>query len=346
MKIRTITVYGLFGECDCGLSLNQGPLTFIYSQNGFGKSTVTRALAAAFRGEFETLAAMPFERMDICFSNDTALIIENYSEFSVQIQKNEIEQYISAEETRSLMPVTYIPPERQIVRKNDGRTVPAISVYSAELRDRIRFAKENSELTLPDSVTETYTDGELIDKCRDLKAKLDFMSGAGIAPDMPPGLRFPPERHDLGNKKERYERLVPALEEYIKKYYLLAESVVVFKDIINSLYIRKTIELSEKDNLNVRLDSGKDLPLMFLSSGEKQIFVLFYRMLFQTDPGALVILDEPEISLHVEWQQRLGSILADVAKLRDLQILIATHSPQIIHDKWDMARELKPEYER
>lgn len=346
MKIRTITVYGLFGECDCGLNLNSDPLTFIYSQNGFGKSTITRAIASAFKGEFEALAAMPFERMDISFSDDSTLIIENYTDFNVQIQKNEIEHYISADETRSLMPITYIPPERQIVRRNDGRSVPAVAVYSMELRDRLRFAKENSELSIPDKVSEKYTDGDLIFKCKDLKAKLDFMSGAGLEPDMPAGIRFPPERHDLGSKKERYERLVPALEEYIGKYYLLAESVVVFKDIINGLYIRKNIELNEKDSLIVKLDSGKDLPLMLLSSGEKQIFVLFYRILFQTDPGALVILDEPEISLHVDWQQRLGSILIDVAKLRDLQILIATHSPQIIHDNWDMARELKPDYER
>jgi predicted ATPase len=177
---------------------------------------------------------------------------------------------------------------------------------------------------------------------KDLKAKLDFMKGAGLEPEMPSGLRFPPEHHDLTSRKRQdYQNLAFSLSEYIRRFYRLAESIVVFKDIINGLLIGKNIEINEKDNLTVRLNSGKELPLISLSSGEKQIMVIIYRLLFQTENGSLVALDEPENSLHVEWQQKLGNILVDLAKLRDLQFIIATHSPQIIHDKWDMARELK-----
>ena len=78
-----------------------------------------------------------------------------------------------------------------------------------------------------------------------------------------------------------------------------------------------------------------------LSSGEKHIIILFYRLLFQTPHGALAIIDEPEISIHVTWQQRLGRVLMDVCRLRDLQIVAATHSPQVIHDMWDRSNELR-----
>ncbi|MGE4576955.1 MAG: AAA family ATPase [Candidatus Methanomethylophilaceae archaeon] len=343
MKIRTITVYGLFDECDCSVSLNSGPVTFIYSTNGFGKSTVMRSVVALLRGEFDVLSRMPFERMDVNFSSDMTLIVENHNEINVLIQKNELEQPIEEAELHRLFRVSYIPPERQVVRRKDGHVVPAISVYAAEVRDRIRYAKENGKLLLPtDSQRPDLSDGEFIFLFKDLKAKLDFMKGAGLEPEMPSGLRFPPERHDLTSKRRRdYQNLAFSLNEYIRRFYRLAESIVVFEDIVNDLFIGKNIEINEKDNLTVRLNSGKELPLISLSSGEKQIMVIMYRLLFQTESSSLVILDEPENSLHVEWQQKLGNILVDLAKLRDLQFIIATHSPQIIHDKWDMARELK-----
>mgnify|MGYP000851685952 FL=1 len=343
MKIRTITVYGLFDECDCSVSLNQGPVTFIYSSNGFGKSTIMRAVVALLKGEFEVLSPMPFERMDVNFSGDMTLIVENRNGTNVLVQKNELEQPVDEAELHRMFQVTYIPPERQVVRKKDGHFVQAISVYAAELRDRIRYAKDNSSLLQPgESQRPDLSDGEFVFLFKDLKAKLDFMKGAGLEPEMPSGLRFPPERHDLAAKRRKdYQDLAYGLNDYIRKFYQLAESVVVFKDIVNELLMKKTIEINEKDNLTVRLNSGKELPLVSLSSGEKQVMVIMYRLLFQTEPGSLVVLDEPENSLHVEWQQKLGGILVDLARLRDLQFVIATHSPQIIHDKWDMARELK-----
>jgi predicted ATPase len=73
---------------------------------------------------------------------------------------------------------------------------------------------------------------------------------------------------------------------------------------------------------------------------------MFYLLLFEAKHGSLVIIDEPEISLHVAWQQRLGKTFSDIARLRELHVVVATHSPQVIHDKWDMSVELKVENER
>ena len=71
--------------------------------------------------------------------------------------------------------------------------------------------------------------------------------------------------------------------------------------------------------------------------------IIFYRLLFHTRPGTLAIVDEPEISLHVSWQQKMGSLFLDICRTRDIQILVATHSPMIIHDRWDLAKELRAE---
>ena len=78
-----------------------------------------------------------------------------------------------------------------------------------------------------------------------------------------------------------------------------------------------------------------------LSSGEQYELVLLYELLFKVHPNSLVLIDEPELSLHVGWQAQFLKDLEEIAKLADLNILIATHSPDIIQDRWDLTVELK-----
>ena len=77
-----------------------------------------------------------------------------------------------------------------------------------------------------------------------------------------------------------------------------------------------------------------------LSSGEQHELILIYDLLFNVPENALVLIDEPEISLHVVWQQRFLTDLSRIAKLSSLRFIVATHSPQIIHKSWDKTVEL------
>ena len=52
------------------------------------------------------------------------------------------------------------------------------------------------------------------------------------------------------------------------------------------------------------------------------------------------MIDEPELSLHVAWQEKFLSDIDDIARLSSFRILLATHSPQIIGDRYDLAIEL------
>jgi predicted ATPase len=101
-----------------------------------------------------------------------------------------------------------------------------------------------------------------------------------------------------------------------------------FIDIINSLLQRKTIFINEKNELLVETQSGKIFHLTNLSSGEKQLIILLGQNLLQENKPHIYIADEPELSLHVDWQERL------VDSMRSLnpnsQIVFATHSPDIV----------------
>lgn len=101
-----------------------------------------------------------------------------------------------------------------------------------------------------------------------------------------------------------------------------------FIDIINSLFQRKKIFINEKNELLVRTQSGKMFHLTHLSSGEKQLLILLGQNLLQEDKSHIYIADEPELSLHVEWQEKLVDSMRRINP--NSQIIFATHSPDIV----------------
>ena len=105
---------------------------------------------------------------------------------------------------------------------------------------------------------------------------------------------------------------------------------------INTKYRHKKIELDRDKGLVARRCGGAELPLESLSSGEQHEFVLHYDLLFRVAPNTVVLVDEPELSLHVAWQKRFLSDLLDIVRLSGFDALIATHSPYIIGDRDDL----------
>ncbi len=343
MKIKTFTVYGLFQTHDCQLNLSDSGLTYIHAVNATGKSTILRLMYSILTGDEHTVRGIPFDRADLTFAEGTNLVVENEEgNLRITVIRNEVPTPITVEELVDMFDAVYMSPERSTVRKMDGRLVPALEAYANELHDEILFAKEHKDLV--DLLCEEdadMTDEEIIFWSKDLKAKLDFIDEAGFSIDIPSGMRFPPTRYDLVDERKAYIGLARAIEEYVKRNYLLAESMIVYMDIINGLLTDKHIYIEDNSHIGVEMDSGTSLNLSYLSSGERQIMIIFYRLLFHAVPGSIVLLDEPEVSLHISWQQKLGGIFLDVCRLRDLQIIAATHSPQVIHDRWDLATELR-----
>ncbi len=77
-----------------------------------------------------------------------------------------------------------------------------------------------------------------------------------------------------------------------------------------------------------------------LSSGEKQIVSLFSKLYLESDEKSIVIIDEPELSLSIKWQQML---LPDIMRSQNCEFLLTvTHSPFIFENEFDMdAREIR-----
>ena len=103
----------------------------------------------------------------------------------------------------------------------------------------------------------------------------------------------------------------------------------------------KRLKVSPENGFEFFTDNDKPLDLTALSSGEQQEVVLLYELLFKVEPGALVLIDEPEISLHVAWQKEFLKDILSVIEVQQINVILATHSPQIINDRWDLTVDLE-----
>lgn len=105
-----------------------------------------------------------------------------------------------------------------------------------------------------------------------------------------------------------------------------------FLDIIDLLFEFSGKYIDRNSNELIFL-SGKDrLTPYQLSSGEKQIIVILLTVLVQDNKPAILFMDEPEISLHIDWQRKLIQYIKELNP--NVQIILATHSPGIILEGW------------
>ncbi len=140
-----------------------------------------------------------------------------------------------------------------------------------------------------------------------------------------------------------------ALSVYLKDFELklgvfdaLLEKLELFTNILNERrFTFKSINVSRYKGFFFKTSKGKDLELNQLSSGEQHEVVLLYELIFNVKPNILVLIDEPEISLHITWQKEFLNDLLKIIKIQNIQVLIATHSPSIINDRWDLVYNLE-----
>lgn len=145
------------------------------------------------------------------------------------------------------------------------------------------------------------------------------------------------------------EALKIYFDDFSEKYAVfevLIKKLDLFTQIINERLTFKEIKISRQNGFEVVDIDNKERSLMLsqLSSGEKQEIVLFYDLIFNTKSELLLLIDEPEISLHISWQKKFMDDLLKVAEDNNIQIVVATHSPQIINNHWDIQIDLGDKY--
>ncbi|MCQ2244294.1 MAG: ATP-binding protein [Bacteroidaceae bacterium] len=105
-----------------------------------------------------------------------------------------------------------------------------------------------------------------------------------------------------------------------------------FQDLVDDLFAETGKKLIRTEN-EIRFSQIGEVVLPTqLSSGEKQILCILLTVLVEDMQPYVLLMDEPEVSLHVDWQERLIEMI--LALNPNVQIILTTHSPAVIMKGW------------
>ena len=105
-----------------------------------------------------------------------------------------------------------------------------------------------------------------------------------------------------------------------------------FQDMMDELFSDTGKKIVRTANEIFFTQIGEMLVPYQLSSGEKQMLVILLTVLVEDNKNYVLFMDEPEVSLHVEWQKRLIDLVIELNP--NVQIILTTHSPAVVMNGW------------
>lgn len=208
----------------------------------------------------------------------------------------------------------------------------AESAVQSQARDRsfpIRLINKEFVKDVPQS--------EFLETYRSTEERAQNLMSAGLL-DQAASIPLPQRR------LTKLERDVLALylsdfNEKLDAFTDLQRRIETLVDIVGTKLRRKRFVIDRQKGFVFETydNPPRKLSVTDLSSGEQHQIVLFYELIFASTGIDLFLIDEPEISLHVEWQRAFISDIEKVQALTGATFLIATHSPQVINNRRDLA---------
>lgn len=141
--------------------------------------------------------------------------------------------------------------------------------------------------------------------------------------------RFLDYQVNIGNKMIE---LLNGTEEQRSQASSLSAPKRKFQDLIDELFSYTRKKIDRKSNDIVFYQDEEKLSPYKLSSGEKQMLVILLTVLVRDGDHCVLFMDEPEASLHIEWQQKLIGMIRELNP--NLQLILTTHSPAVIMEGW------------
>ena len=261
---------------------------------------------------------------------------ENHGSLEVHQIK---EQRLFKKETKSQgNPIAFLKYDQTIM-------VESIQTYAEELKGLISEQSRKS-FTRSQALDSSYPDRLISEKNKVSREEYDvrFANLTDKQERLTKNGLYETERKVLSYSEDDAKALLVYLNDLEQKLSVfddLLEKLELFTGILNNRrFTFKSIAIDRDKGFYFKTSTGKVLPLTQLSSGEQHEVVLLYELIFKTKPGILVLIDEPEISLHVTWQKEFLDDLLRIIEKQKFQVLIATHSPSIINDRWDLVYNL------
>lgn len=131
-----------------------------------------------------------------------------------------------------------------------------------------------------------------------------------------------------------FSELKSEIKLYPEKAERIKQRIGIFFETINILFERTGKRILIDPDIDViTVYKDKDLLLFSqLSSGEKQLLIILFKVFLMDEKPSILMMDEPENSLHIEWQQQLIDVIRKLNP--NCQLIISTHSPSIFGEGW------------
>lgn len=383
-----ISIKKLFGrfsyDFDMGDMTGAG-LIILTGPNGFGKTTILKAINAVSSSDLSFFADLMFESFEIVRDDIGEKIVIEKQKEGLRINGIELSNKDIILLRRGILNrkrvVSDSRGDRMIVVQEESELSRLLSQMQ-KILGKIQYIKEQRLVGEDDTKAASLQGEEQViyrkekqegvnnipEKLKSLMRKLDFQYSQlsnkldSTFPkrlfNLEEGISEDEFNHKINQMQEKIEKLnlngisrlekldvtkfrkddARALkiyfEDFDSKYQVyekMIEQLELFREIVNNHLRFKHLEITSEHGMVVRDNDTKEkIRLNLLSSGEQEILVLYYKLLFETKKGTIVLIDEPEISLHIAWQRMFAQDLKRIVMLKDIYAVIATHSPQMV----------------
>lgn len=322
MKLKSIHIKKLYGLFDIDWDLD-AKVNILAGINGSFKSTVLHILEIILTGKFPT---------DYEVSEVTLHFEYNYSIYYKDIEDNLLNlrhQAQSNEVAKELISQLY----RDVQDKNNdelmNKMIHASVLYAVANGRRIPMQQLQEKVHFDFISTFDRPMASTEDKMSNLDKQLSALQSDYA--------------YFLSDLSKKLTNLLTQSEGNVEKAKI--ESIYapkkLFVDTVNDLFAGTNKRLdAEESKLTFMAEGDRKITIKQLSSGEKQMLIILLTALLERTSPFILLMDEPEISLHLEWQKRLIEIIQKFNP--ECQIIMTTHSPGMIYNGWgDFVVEMK-----
>lgn len=370
--LNRIKIEGLYGLYTYTLDFHpeKKPYCFVTGSNGYGKTTLLHMIDSLYSRDFMGLASIEFKEFDLKFQDGYHIHVSQRREYDDDSSSDEVEplrivlSFASDNETVSSSietykwssmgtdndklnnmtaylashPIFFINDKRLFKGGRNGKSDEPLEIQmqrflqSLQLRLNTKLQQEMLQTQAPISRTDyERAVSEMKPLIESLK-KYELVSG-NIVPD------YTTDSAALCHS--RIAALEHALEDNVLRDISNLDAFCIVME--NYSFAHKHLELSPYFGFRFRAEDENGTLLSFdqLSSGEQHVLLMNLNVFFDLEDETLVLIDEPELSFHIEWQgQFMANLNEMVAARRDLQFIICTHSPEMFGYDWNVSVDL------
>jgi len=304
-SIQSVKVKGLWEQYDVFLNL-EPEVNILLGINGSGKSTLLKLIEGLLAWNIKRLLHY-CDQMKITFDNGAQFTFGWISDESVEAPfisfKDDTNEWIK------------VDGQEHILLSGENATLlntPLPSLYYSRIST---FDNELKEKETINKLTNEKVNTELDWQIWQLEKKYLAYQ-----------LTISDRVEDLLNEDKPLN--FKKLSQEVRKQKKL------FEQYINQLFAQtgKIISSNKNKEIVFRHQTGRNVTPYELSSGEKQILVILLKVLLQDNQPHILLLDEPEISMHLSWQVDLIDLIRELNP--NCQVIIATHAPAVIKKGW------------